>query len=218
MMHEFGLGQLTTADVHHAAQGINPSRQWKRETQGLSWFAGDTVNLGVGQGFLLVTPLQMAIATAVLARQGEWFVPRLLQDSSDESLLASLPEPRGPIEMNDLSHWQLMEDALLGVVHGPRGTARPLAEGIDYQIIGKTGTAQVFSINNFEEHAADNVAERMRDHAWFIGYAPRHDPKIAVAVLVENGASGGRFAAPIARIMFDEYLRLPPMAKMELTP
>jgi penicillin-binding protein 2 len=218
MMHEFGLGQLTALDVHNAALGINPSRQWKRETQGLGWFAGDTVNLGVGQGFLLVTPLQMAIATAVMARQGEWFVPRLLKDTAHEAALAHVSSPRDAIQLNDLSHWQLMEEALLGVVHGPRGTARPLAEGIDYQIIGKTGTAQVFSISNFEDHDADDVAERMRDHAWFIGYAPRHDPQIAVAVLVENGTSGGRVAAPIARIMFDEYLRLPAMANMELQP
>lgn len=213
IMHAFGLGQLTAFDVHNAAPGINPTRQWKRETQGLGWFAGDTVNLGVGQGFLLVTPLQMAIATAVLARQGDWFVPRLLKESSDDAVLAQIPEPREPIVLSDLRDWQLMEEALLGVVHGPRGTARPLAEGIDYQIIGKTGTAQVFSISNFEEHEADEVAERMRDHAWFIGYAPRHEPRIAVAVLVENGTSGGRVAAPIARVMFDEYLRLPAMAQ-----
>ena len=215
MMQQFGLGQLMAADVHNAALGINPSRQWKRDTQGLGWFAGDTVNLGVGQGFLLVTPLQMAIATAVMAKQGEWVVPRLLKHSSDDQLMAALPEPPAPIALDDPRHWQLMEEALLGVVHGPRGTARPLAEGIDYQIIGKTGTAQVFTISNFEEHEADDVAERMRDHAWFIGYAPRHNPRIAVAVLVENGTSGGRVAAPIARMMFDEYLRLPPMAQLE---
>lgn len=214
MMHQFGFGQLTAADVHNAALGINPSRQWKRETQGMGWFAGDTVNLGVGQGFLLVTPLQMAIATAVLARQGEWAVPRLLKQSASDELMASLPEPRAAIELGDSRNWQLMEEALLGVVHGPRGTARLLADDIDYKIIGKTGTAQVFSISNFEDHEADNVSERLRDHAWFIGYAPRHEPRIAVAVLLENGTSGGRVAAPIARIIFDEYLRLPPMAKL----
>lgn len=212
MLDQFGLGRITTADVHNPARGINPTREWKRERHGYSWYAGDTVNLGIGQGFMLTTPMQMAIATAVMGRHGEWFTPRLLKDSSDDSLLEALPEPQPDVALSNPNHWQRMEEALTGVVHGPRGTARALAQDIDYQIVGKTGTAQVFSIENFEDHDSDEVDERMRDHAWFIGYAPRDNPRIAVAVLVENGASGGRVAGPIARRMFDQYLLETPMA------
>ncbi|TGG92753.1 penicillin-binding protein 2 [Natronospirillum operosum] len=213
MLDRFGFGRVTTADVHNPARGINPTRDWKRERHGFSWYAGDTVNLGIGQGYMLTTPLQLAVATAVMGRHGEWFTPRLLKDSSDQSLLDALPEPPEDITLANQSHWERMEQAMVGVVHGPRGTARALAQNLDYQIVGKTGTAQVFSIENFEDHDSDDVDERMRDHALFVGYAPRDNPRIAVAVIVENGASGGRVAAPIARAMFDEYLRLPPLAE-----
>lgn len=205
----FGFGRNTAADVHNPARGLNPTRDWKRERHGMPWFAGDTVNLGIGQGFLLTTPLQMSIATAVLAREGEWFVPRLLKNSSDPALLAALPEVQPNIELDEPGHWARMADSMRRVVHGPRGTARRLAVGIDYEIVGKTGTAQVFSIEDFEEFDSEQTAERLRDHAWFMGYAPYDDPRIAVAVIVENGASGGGIAGPIARTMFDHYMAQP---------
>ncbi|WLD59002.1 penicillin-binding protein 2 [Salinispirillum sp. LH 10-3-1] len=205
----FGFGRNTAADVHNPARGLNPSRDWKRQRHGMPWFAGDTVNLGIGQGFLLTTPLQMSIATAVIAREGEWFVPRLLKDSSDPELLAALPEVQAHIELDDPSHWGRMASAMRRVVHGPRGTARRLAVGIDYEIAGKTGTAQVFSIEDFEEFDSEQTAERLRDHAWFMGYAPYNDPQIAVAVIVENGASGGGIAGPVARKIFDHYMAQP---------
>ncbi|MEX0584545.1 MAG: penicillin-binding protein 2, partial [Natronospirillum sp.] len=146
MLDKFGFGRVSAADVHNPSVGINPSREWKRQRHGLSWYAGDTVNLGIGQGFFLTTPLQMSIATAVLAREGHWFTPRLLKDSSDPELLAALPEPSPDIELPDPGDWAHMSRAMLGVVHGARGTARSLGQGIDYKIAGKTGTAQVFSI------------------------------------------------------------------------
>ncbi|MFC3852422.1 penicillin-binding protein 2 [Salinispirillum marinum] len=209
MLDDFGFGKITTADVHNPASGLNPSRDWKRERHGLPWFAGDTVNLGIGQGFLLTTPLQMSIATAVLARDGEWFTPRLIKDSSDPELLAALPEPPPDVALRDSNHWARMTEAMRRVIHGPRGTARRLALGIDYEIAGKTGTAQVFSIENFEEFDSEQTAERLRDHAWFMGFAPADDPKLAVAVIVENGASGGGIAGPVAREIFDHYLSRP---------
>ncbi len=207
-MDRFGFGQDTSLDVSGALSGLLPSRDWKKAVRDEPWYPGDSVNMGIGQGFLLATPLQLATATAVVANRGAWAQPRLLLDVvGDDPLEAVLPEPnRESVVLKNPDDWEFMVNAMAEVMHGRRGTARRAALGAPYRMAGKTGTAQVFSLAQDEEYDEEEVRERLRDHALFVGFAPLDEPKIAVAVIVENGGSGSGTAAPVARAMFDAWL------------
>ncbi len=200
----FGLGKKTGLDMPSERPGIMPSREWKRGAKGLAWYPGDTVNTSIGQGFTLATPMQLAVATARLASRGEVRQPRLVMRVGDEPLTDPAEAvPRIPIAD---SNWDYVIAAMRDVVHGLRGTAKSINRGLTYQMAGKTGTAQVIGIKQDEEYDADAVALLNRDHALFIAFAPVESPKIAVAVLVENGEHGSTTAAPIARTVIDRYL------------
>ena len=182
-----------------------PSREWKRRAKGETWFHGETVITGIGQGFSLATPLQLAAATAVIANRGASVRPRLVRavQSPGESSPGATPvtPARPPVELDEPAHWDLVTGAMESVVHGRRGTARAVGQGIGYHIAGKTGTAQVFGLPpGDEELDPEEVEERLRDHALFIAFAPVEDPRIVVAVVVENGGSGSAVAAPVARV------------------
>ncbi|MDC0664040.1 penicillin-binding protein 2 [Marinobacter sp. SS21] len=207
-MDRFGFGQDTSLDVSGALSGLLPSRDWKKAVRNEPWYPGDSVNMGIGQGFLLATPLQLATATAVVANRGTWAEPRLLLDVvGDDSLEAVLPETtRESVVLKNPDDWEFVVNAMAEVMHGRRGTARRAALGAPYRMAGKTGTAQVFSLAQDEEYDEEEVRERLRDHALFVGFAPLDEPKIAVAVIVENGGSGSGTAAPVARAMFDAWL------------
>lgn len=204
----FGFGEDATLDVSGALSGILPSPDWKRGMRNEPWYPGDTVNLGIGQGFMLSTPLQLATATALIANRGEWVEPRLLKDiQGDRSADEFLPsETHEPLKLKDPSDWEFIADSMAEVMHGVKGTARAAGRGAPYRMAGKTGTAQVFSLAEDEEYDADEIRERLRDHALFVGFAPVKKPKIAVAVIVENGGGGSSTAAPVARAMFDAWL------------
>lgn len=207
-MSRFGFGEQTALDISGALPGLLPSRDWKRAVHNEPWYPGDSVNMSIGQGFNLSTPLQLATATAVMANRGRWSQPRLLMDVVGEIPLAeALPEnTHRDIILKDTSDWDFVIDSMEAVMHGDNGTARAAGRGASYRIAGKTGTAQVFSLAEDEEYEEEEVRERLRDHALFIGFAPAEDPRIAVAVIVENGGSGSGTAAPIARAMFDGWL------------
>ena len=214
-MHEyfsrFGFGTRTGIDLNGESSGLNPSRDWKRAARNQPWYPGETLITGIGQGFFLSTPLQLAHATSTLAMAGVRIAPRVVMRTErafdtgvgDESL----PD-LSRIIINDLGNWQRVVDAMHGVVHGKRGTARRIAKDIRYQMAGKTGTAQVFTIGQDEEYDAENLEKRLQDHALFIAFAPVEQPRIAVAVLVENGGSGSRAAAPVAREVIDRFMDL----------
>ena len=198
-MVPFGFGRKTGIDIPGEVSGIMPSRSWKRGARGSSWYHGDTVNMSIGQGFFLATPLQLAVSTAILARRGEQLVPTLAN--------ARPPGPSQPdITLSDPQNWQRMTDAMIDVVHGKKGTARIAGYQARYKIAGKTGTAQVFSVPEDEEYNAEELAERLKDHALFIAFAPAEAPAIAVAVMVENGEHGSSTASPIARAVMDAWL------------
>jgi penicillin-binding protein 2 len=204
---QFGFGKVTTADIYNPFRGINPSREWKRDRHGFSWYAGDTINLSIGQGYMLATPMQLAIATAVMANRGRWVTPRMLMHSNDESLLDAIPEPPSDVHLNNDANWDRMHAAMQDVVQGSRGTARMSGMDAPYDYAGKSGTAQVIAIERDENNEpVGDVPERFRDHALFIGFAPLKKPRIAVAVLVENGGGGSSVAGPITRSLFDFYL------------
>lgn len=207
-LDQFGFGKVTALDVSGAQPGLLPTREWKRGVKNQPWYPGDSVNMSIGQGYLLTTPLQLATATAVLANHGRWHAPRMLKEAiGAESTEHVMPEDTHPdLVLKRDADWGYVADAMHSVVQGPHGTARRSGRGAPYDFAGKTGTAQVFSLAENEQYDADEIRERLRDHALFIAFAPLKDPKIAVAVIVENGGGGSSTAAPLARKMIDAWL------------
>lgn len=212
-LDQFGLGRLTEVDIGDESAGLVPSRDWKkrafREPADQRWFQGETVIASIGQGYMLATPLQLAGAAAALATRGTRFRPHLVAAIEDplsgERTLTSA-ERLADVDVKNDHYWSSVIDAMHDVMQGQRGTARAAARGARYEMAGKSGTAQVFSLSQEEEYKEEEVAERLRDHALFIAFAPVDDPRIAVSVIVENGSSGSRVAAPIARAIMDKYL------------
>ena len=197
-MRWFGFGRRQGRDIQGDLPGILPSREWKRQARNQSWYLGETVISGIGQGFWVTTPLQLAAATTAMARRGNFIEPHF---SVLEDVDAGAPVPLG-----DSMDWERMIDAMENVLHGERGTARGAARGLNYRIAGKTGTAQVFSIGQEEEYEEAELEERLRDHALFVGFAPADSPSIVLALIIENGGSGGTTAAPAARQIFDYWV------------
>jgi penicillin-binding protein 2 len=220
----FGFGQLTGIDIAGERTGILPSREWKQQrfknpTDG-AWYPGDSVNFGIGQGFMSVTPMQMAQVTAVLAAQGSVFKPRLVSAVRDPvtgktTKVEPVPLPR--VQGGTPEQWQVIMEGMRATMI--RGTARAISKTAEYNMAGKTGTAQAFSVAQNSKYVEKDVDERLRDHSWFIAFAPAEAPQIAVAVLVENGGFGASAAAPIARQIMDAYLlpRLPKPANAAAT-
>jgi penicillin-binding protein 2 len=215
---QFGIGQNLAQDVALASAGLLPDPIWKQGAKGRVWYPGDTVNMGIGQGDLLVTPLQLATVAATLANRGRVVRPRMLL-ASDGPLteLDPLPEPP-PVSGLSPDDWELMVNAMENVVHrgnkgyGQNGTAWAyIGRGIEYRMAGKSGTAQVVEIKQGEEYNEEELDEFNRKHAWFIAFAPADDPVIALSVLVENGGGGSSIAGPVAREVLDAYL-LPQLA------
>ncbi len=209
-LKQFGFGKKTGIDLLGEMSGLLPSRTWKKKYRQLPWFPGETLITGIGQGFTLTTPLQLANATATLANRGELKTPNLVhaietpQDGSKELITG---KTKAPIQHKTDGHWETIIKAMKKVIHSLHGTARRLNVNLDYTIAGKTGTAQVFGIKQDEEYNEETVAKKLRDHALFISFAPVKNPEIAVAVIVENGGHGGSTAAPIARKVMDYYLK-----------
>ena len=203
----FGFGKKTGIDLEGETSGLLPSQEWKKKRYGQKWYAGDTVSVGIGQGYNLVTPMQLALATATLANNGIGYKPHLVREVRsahiDENHAVS-NEPLFNLEIKP-AHFDLVRRAMVAVTQ-PGGTAVQAAAGAPYHIAGKTGTAQVIGMKQGEKYIESQVQERHRDHAWFIAFAPAEQPRIALVVLAENGGHGGSTAAPIARKVLDYYL------------
>ena len=200
----FGLGKKTNIDLPGERSGIMPSRIWKKNARGASWFVGDTINVSIGQGFMLTTPLQLAVMTARIASRGDLIQPQIVKSINGvENPTIKVTESS---KISD-KHWNYIHESMRDVVHSNRGTARGINKGLTYNIAGKTGTAQVISINASDEYDRSKISERQWDHALFVAFAPAEDPKIAVALIVENGEHGSSAAAPIARTVIDTYIK-----------
>lgn len=204
----FGLGFPTGIDLPGESRGLLPNREWKRKRYSMPWFPGETLIAGIGQGYMLMTPLQLAQMAAGLAT-GKLYRPRLLSHATQDDAInfQSSPELIGRVPISNPEYWEQIRGAMTDVVHGKHGTARGSAYRVKYQFAGKTGTAQVIGIAQDEEYDEEKIAKKHQDHALFIAYAPITKPQIALAVLVENGGHGGAVAAPIARKVFDEFMR-----------
>lgn len=205
-LQQFGFGEKTGIDLTGEKSGLIPSKKWKKAVHNESWYHGETLITGIGQGFTQVTALQLARATATLANQGKVVHPSLVKRiTPSNSSQATVPKKSQaiPLQPKNITH---IIDAMINVVHGARGTAKRIGKDIDYQIAGKTGTAQVFSVKQEEQYIEEEIAFKLRDHALFIAFTPAENPQIAIAVIVENGGHGGSVAAPIAAKVIKKYL------------
>ncbi|HET9483914.1 MAG TPA: penicillin-binding protein 2 [Xanthomonadales bacterium] len=207
-MSRFGFGRRTGIDLQGEASGLLPSREWKQRVHRTAWYPGETVIAGIGQGYWISTPLQLASALATLASGGVRHVPHLLlatQASREGQLLA--PEIESvPSFVRDPSHVAVVHAGMVAVMHGPTGTARAAGAGSPYRIAGKSGTAQRYTRKDASEYDEKKVAEHLRHQALFVAFAPAEAPRIAVAVVVEHGSSGSKAAAPVARAILDAHL------------
>ena len=208
-MTRLGFGANTGIDIGGERPGLMPSPEWKQKTYKQVWYPGETIMIGIGQGYLLTTPLQLAHAAAVIASHGKSFRPRLVvadRDATTGEVSKHAPDQLPDVTLNDPKYW----DEIIGgmeAVTEPGGTAYGAMHGTPYKVAAKTGTAQVFSLGAGDNGNDDSKrAERLRNHAVFIAFAPADDPKLAIAVFIENGGHGGVVGAPIAKRVFDAYL------------
>lgn len=205
----FSFGRRTMIDMSGEAGGIMPSTEWKQRARKERWYPGESLSVGIGQGYMLSTPLQLATATAIVANHGRIIQPRVVEKVSGKEVESHALEvpPIEQIQLKDNSQWQKVIAAMRNVVHTERGTAwNSVGKRLTrYDMAGKTGTAQVVNIKQGETYQESRLKEWHRDHAWFMGFAPTHHPRIAVAVLVENGGHGGATAAPVAKAVMDAY-------------
>ncbi len=214
-LNQFGLGTRTGLDMTGETDGLVPSRAWKkqafRDRADQVWFPGETVIASIGQGYMLASPLQLASATATLAMRGKRFRPHLVaafEDSLTGRRTLIAPERLPDVNIKNEEFWDSVLTGMHDVMQSNTGTARAAGLGAPYQMAGKSGTVQVISISQDEKYDEEEIDERLRDHALFISFAPFDEPQIAVAVVIENGSSGSRVAAPIARAMMDQYLQV----------
>ena len=204
---QFGLGKKTGIDMEGEVSGLLPSSAWKMSRYKQKWYAGDTISVAIGQGYNLTTPLQLAFATMIIANNGKAYLPRLVKQiqNSETGDVEDIPEKLLYSLNLKPRNLEVVKNALVDVTR-PGGTAAKAGANAAYTFAGKTGTSQVIGIKQGERYNEKSINERHRDHAMFIAYAPAENPKIALAVLVENTGTGGSTAAPIARQVFDYYL------------
>jgi penicillin-binding protein 2 len=211
VLTEFGFGQATGIDVPSERSGLLPSVDWKRRTYHQVWFPGETLNTGIGQGYVMVTPVQLAQAVARLAMRGGGFKPHLvhaMEDPNTHNMTAVEPEAEAVPTRRDPAPYERVISAMARVTQMQGGTAYAVFKDAPYTVAGKTGSAQVAGLSQHEEDAPkqDTVPLQLRDHALFIAFAPVDQPQIAVAVVAEHGAHGASAAAPVARMLIDQYL------------
>ena len=206
MLMQFGFGQLTHVDLIEEAPGLVPSPNWKRRSKGVHWYPGDTLITSIGQGFMLASPLQLANAVASFSQHGQRYRPHLLnrtvRDHGETHQFKPLEEY--PIQLKNSEYWTIVTEAMQAVVQSNEGTAYRFGRTAPYSVAGKTGTAQVFSGNQYEKKRYSDIPEALRDHSLFIAFAPVEKPEIAIAVLVENDV----IAAAVARKVMDAYFGL----------
>ncbi|HHB1595229.1 TPA: penicillin-binding protein 2 [Vibrio campbellii] len=210
-MMMFGFGDYTGIDIYEESKANMPTREWKMARHKTPWYKGDTIPVGIGQGYWTATPMQIAKATSVLVNEGAVTAPHLLKatidnggdfEEQENSEYVTYP----PIQNVPDKYWNMAKEGMRLVNHGTKGTARRSFYNMDYQTGGKSGTAQVFGLGEDEEYNADEVAEHLRDHALFTGFAPFDEPEVVVSVVLENAGGGSSNGAPVARKIFDRVI------------
>ena len=212
MLTRFGFGQLTHVDLVEETAGLVPSPHWKRQTKKLPWYPGDTLITSIGQGFMLITPIQLANATAALAFDGRRFRPHLLSKQiTDHEILEYKPIEEYPLKLQNFAHWNIVKEAMHSVITEQEGTGGRFGRDALYTVAGKTGTAQVFSLSQDDKKQYLNLPPELRDHSLFIAFAPVEDPEVAVAVVVEHDNA----ASPVARQILDAYFNLKAIGQLD---
>ncbi len=205
-MNEFGFGDYTGVDLYEESDGNMPTRGWKRARYNEPWYIGDTISVGIGQSYWTATPLQLAQSLSILVNKGVRHVPQILRGKQRDDTVELEPDKQlSPISIKQENNWDVILKSMYDVIHDPHGTGRTAFAQASYVAAGKTGTAQLVSIAQGEKYDAEKLAERHRDNAMFIGYAPFDNPEIVIAVALENAGGGGSQAAPIARAMMDQF-------------
>jgi len=211
-MVQFGFGQPTGIDIPGEKSGLMPSTEWKRHAYKRAaeqvWFPGETISVGIGQGYMQATPIQLAHAVSGIAARGQEWKPRLvtgIRPAGSNVIEQRAPIPEPAISSVSPDQWNVAIEGM-ELVTTPGGTAVVAAAGAPYKIAGKTGTAQVFTVQEGQKYNAKQLSDRLLDHALFIAFAPAENPKLAVAIFVENGGHGSSAAAPLARKILDAYL------------
>jgi len=218
-MNRFGFGKRTGIDLTGEKGGLMPSREWKQRLRNKRWYPGETIITGIGQGFMLATPLQLAVATATLSNRGKFMQPRVafVMDDARINEMTPISSVQSTITLKQGGYWNTAIGGMKAVVHGRRGTAKKVGRRSRYRFAGKTGTAQVITIKQSESYNARKLAKKFHDHALFVAFAPLKNPRIAVAVIVENGGGGSKTAAPIAKRVMDYYLLSIPSLRLATT-
>ncbi|MDK9739756.1 penicillin-binding protein 2 [Vibrio sp. D404a] len=210
-MMMFGFGDYTGIDIYEESKANMPTRDWKMARHRVPWYQGDTIPVGIGQGYWTATPMQIAKATSVLVHEGEVIAPHLLRSTIEngqplETQSLSDIETYPPITGVKQRFWDIGKEGMKLVNHGRKGTARRSFQGMSYVTAGKSGTAQVFGLKEDEEYNADEIAEHLRDHALFTGFAPLDDPQAIVTIVLENAGGGSSNGGPVVRRIFDHII------------
>ncbi|MGB2426951.1 MAG: penicillin-binding protein 2 [Alteromonas sp.] len=207
-MMEFGFGDYTGIDIHEESDANMPTRGWKRAQMNEPWYIGDTIPIGIGQGFWTATPVQINTSINILINRGEKVLPQILRGvQTAQGLLEEGVKTARPIAVVNPVNWNMALDSMYGTVNREHGTARTAYAKTPYTAAGKTGTAQLFTIGQDEEYVEENVALHLRDNAMYVGYAPYIDPEISVTLVLENAGGGSSNAAPLSRDIMDFYFR-----------
>jgi len=199
-MNKFGFGQRTGIDISGEVEGLLPSKEWKKKRFDQVWYPGDTISVGIGQGYFLATPIQLAVATSIIANKGNKVVPKLLLSggNSQINLVSNFNSD------SYLSNIKYVKDSMVAVTSS-EGTAYSSTQNLNFKLAGKTGTAQVFSLRG-KDYDEDKIQEKLKDHSLFVAFAPANTPKIAIALIIENGGSGSAVAAPMASKILQYFL------------
>ena len=217
-MKRFGFGMPTGIEINEEASANMPTREWKQKRYKRQWVQGDTISVGIGQGYWTSTPLQVAKATAVLVNNGKVNTPHLMK-SIEGATVESYQDPRlyEDITESKQTYWDAAKRGMFNVVNSAAGTGRKAFSGANYHVAGKSGTAQVFSLKENQKYNAADLKKELHDHAWFTAYAPYENPRMVVAIILENAGGGSSNAAPVVRKIMDYYLnkRLPEIERKE---
>ncbi len=205
-MNKFGFGDYTGIDIFEESKANMPTREWKQVRHKAPWYKGDTIPIGIGQGYWTATPMQLAKATNVLVNRGVVQAPQLLKHIADGSSEDIVPRPFEDISYVNSSYWDIALEGMRLVNHGNSGTARRTFSSAGYESGGKTGTSQVFGLAEDQEYDADEIEEHLRDHALFVGFAPYKNPEVVISMVLENAGGGSSNAAPLAKEIFDHVL------------